>query len=104
MAHDVYLVGLFDDSMTYFLLTKEEFDKTSLSAMQEQDFQTFIAWDLLEYMMSPEEFAEYKAANWGTDGSGLVGSEEDAFNLDQILELVKLGKINVLGTAEGLQL
>ena len=101
MAYDVYLIGLWDDSMMYWLVDQAEWDKLDRRNMQVMNFTPFITWDLLETLMSPEEFEQYKVE---TGSDPLIGSIEDSFTLDQILDLVKTGKINVLDTAEGLQL
>lgn len=100
MAVDVYVVGLWDDYMTYWLLDKAEWDKLEHRSMQEGDFTPIASWDILAFLMTPEELEKYKE-ECGDDP--LVGSVEDSLDLNQILQLVKAGVINVVETGEGLQ-
>lgn len=100
MAHDVYLIGLFDDYMTYYMVDQAEWDKmqTSHGSLGDMDWKPLVIKELLDF--TDEEREEYDRLD-EEEGEG----EYDAtFDLDQILKLVKDGKINVLGTAEGYQL
>jgi len=97
MVHDVYLIGLWDDSMAYYMVDQTEWDKLDIHDIRSMNFDTFTSWDLLEYSMSPEEFEEFKIQQ---GSNPLEGTFEDVWSLGQILELVKLNKINVLDTVE----
>ena len=98
MAHDVYLIGLFDDYMTYYMVDEAEWIKLGESnkSIGDMEWKPLVIKELLD--LTDEERAEFDELD-ATEGEGLYDA---TFDLDQILELVKTGKINVLGTAEGL--
>lgn len=98
MRHDVYLIGLWDDYMTYWLVDQAEWFKfsQSKSRLGDMEWKPLVIKELLD--LTGEDREEF-------DDLNDEENEYDAsFTLDQILLLVKLDKINILGTAEGLQL
>lgn len=100
MAHDVYLIGLFDDNMTFYMLDQAEWDKemSSHASVGEMNWKPLVIKELLD--LTDEERAEFDRL----DEEEGEGEYDPAFTLDEILKLVKEGKINVLGTAEGYHL
>jgi hypothetical protein len=98
MAHDVYLIGLFDDFMSYWMVDQAEWDRMmqSSSSLGEMDWKPLVIKELLD--LTDEERAEFDRL----DEEEGEGEYECVFDLDKIIKLVKEGKINVLGTAEGL--
>jgi len=100
MAHDVYLIGLWDDYMTYYMVDQAEWDKLSKSrkSLGDMDWTPLVIKELLD--LTDEERAEFDRL----DEEEGEGEYDASFDLDAILRFVKEGKINVLGTAEGLQL
>lgn len=100
MAHDVYLIGLWDDYMTFYMVDQAEWDRlmSTAGSLGDMDWKPLVIKELLD--LTPEERAEFDELD-EEEGEG----EYDAtFTLEQILKLVKEDRINVLGTAEGLQL
>lgn len=100
MAHDVYLIGLWDDYMTYYMVDQAEWDRLSQThgSLGDMEWKPLVIKELLD--LTDEERAEFDRL----DEEEGEGEYDASFDLDQILKLVKEGKINVLGTAEGLQL
>lgn len=99
MARDVYLIGLFDDSMSYYMVDQEEWDRFnatpgSVGEWRELDKAIVIP----EITLSPEDYAE-----WVADGKPDDICPE-GFDIMTIIKLVKDGVINVLDAAEGLEL
>ena len=85
MAHDVYLIGLWDDYMSFYMVDKAEWDRIGQARGHRLGD---MEWTPLDYKTIPD----------------ITDEEFASFTLDEILNLVKEGKINVLGTAEGFQL
>lgn len=97
MVHDVYIIGLWDDGMSYYFVDQNEWSKLSRQSIHNGAFTPYVSWDLLEYSMTPAEFEEFKQDQGDTP---LEGTFEDVWSLTQIIELAKLNKINILGTLE----
>lgn len=100
MAHDVYLIGLWDDYMTFYMVDQAEWDRLNSThgSLGDMEWKPLVIKELLD--LTDEERAEFDAL----DEEEGEGEYDASFDLDQILKLVKEGRINVLGTAEGLQL
>lgn len=100
MVHDVYLIGLWDDYMTYYMVNQTEWDKMMASnvSLGDMEWKPLVIKELLD--LTEDEREEFDAL----DAEEGEGEYDASFDLDKILKLVKEGKINVLGTAEGLQL
>lgn len=100
MTHDVYLIGLWDDYMTYYMVDQAEWDKIDNSphSLGDMVWKPLVIKELLDF--TDEERAEFDRL----DAEEGEGEYDASFDLDQILQFVKDGKINVLGTAEGYRL
>lgn len=99
MVYDVYLIGLWDDYMTYWMVDQTEWTKmmVSRSPLGNMEWKPLVIKEFLD--LTDEEREEFDRL----DEEEGEGEYEAAFDLDQILKLVKDGKINILGTAEGTQ-
>lgn len=100
MAHDVFLIGLWDDYMTFYMVDQAEWNRLSntTGSLGDMDWKPLVIKELLN--LTDEEREEFDRL----DEEEGEGEYDASFTLDEILKLVKEGKINVLGTAEGLQL
>lgn len=100
MAYDVFLIGLWDDYMTFYMVDQAEWDRLSQTtgSLGDMEWTPLVIKELLD--LTNEERAEFDAL----DEEEGEGEYDASFTLDQIFKLVSEGKINVLGTAEGLQL